>query len=102
MLEFCPVCKKILEIGGWRGKQVGKCSCGFIRTSGLNIQGEERIGSSNLTIGLAEESFANEFNFNCPFCGFEKCKVLEAGEILNNEKSVTFFKCLSCGKSSRK
>jgi DNA-directed RNA polymerase subunit M/transcription elongation factor TFIIS len=102
MLEFCPVCKKLLEIGEWKGKQVGKCSCGFIRTSGINILGEDKSSSEKVGLGISNSESSSGFNFLCSKCGHDKAEVKILGEILGNEKSVTLFTCLKCGKAERK
>ena len=36
-LEFCPVCRKILQIKEFNGKYIGVCSCGFKRMSGIDV-----------------------------------------------------------------
>ena len=105
MLEFCPVCRKILELGEWKGKPVGKCSCGFIRTSGIKIAGEEKIETKQIGFGVSDSSdFKNPegYTYSCGNCGFDKASVQELGESLGNEKSVTLFTCLKCGAVDRR
>jgi len=108
MLEFCPVCKKILELGVWKGKPVGRCSCGFIRTSGINISGEEKIENKQVGFGVAGDSNTSNYKnpegyaYSCGNCGFDKADVKDLGEMLGNEKSVTLFTCLKCGAVDRR
>lgn len=104
MLEFCPMCKKLLSLGEWRGKKVGRCVCGFIRTSGINLEGEERLEDKTRGSEVSENKNpeAEGVDFLCRKCGFNKADVKELGEILNNEKSVTFFICLKCGNVERR
>ena len=101
MLEFCPVCKKLLEFGEWKGKRVGKCSCGFIRTAGILLEKEEQLKDKRAGFGISENNVCVGFNFSCKKCGFDKADVKELGEILGNEKSVTLFTCLKCGNAER-
>jgi DNA-directed RNA polymerase subunit M/transcription elongation factor TFIIS len=101
-MEFCPMCKNILVPGEWRGKNVGKCSCGFIRTSGFVIEHESKNIENALGAGVIEKSSGAGFDFICKKCGFDKAEAKELGEILGNEKSVTLFTCLSCGSVERK
>ena len=103
MLEFCPVCKKLLELGLWKGKSVGRCSCGFIRTSGMTVESEDKIAekSSVVGLGVSESKLSEGVNFNCKKCGFDKAEAQTLGEILGNEKSVTLFTCLKCGNVER-
>ncbi len=102
MLEFCPLCKKILELAEWKGKQIGKCSCGFMRTSGINIQREESISETKIGFGISEINKGEGFNFSCKKCGHNLSDAKDLGEILGNEKSVTLFTCLKCGNVERK
>jgi len=101
MLEFCPSCKRLLQFGEWKGKQVGKCECGFIRTVGINIQSEEKSNLQEIGSGVLENNFKDGFNFSCKKCGHDKADVRDMGEILGNEKSVTLFTCLKCGSVER-
>lgn len=96
------MCKKILELGEWRGKPAGRCSCGFIRTSGISIQREENIADNKVGNGFVESGQVIGFNFSCGKCGFDRADVRELGEILGNEKSVTLFTCLKCGSVERR
>jgi len=40
-MEFCPVCKSLLLIKEENGKNIGYCSCGFKRMSGVEISSSE-------------------------------------------------------------
>lgn len=104
MLEFCPMCKKILQIGEWKGLSVGKCSCGFIRTSGINLEGEDKNKMEKVGSGISSfVDVGNEgFDFLCSKCGHDGADIKDLGEILGNEKSVTLFTCLKCGNAERK
>lgn len=102
MLDFCPMCKKILVLGEWKGRKVGKCSCGFIRTSGINLEGEDKEELDKRGSGIIENNNREGFSFLCSKCGHDKAEVRELGEILGNEKSVTLFTCLKCGDVERK
>jgi DNA-directed RNA polymerase subunit M/transcription elongation factor TFIIS len=103
MLEFCPLCKNILKLDLWKGKQIGKCSCGFMRTCGISIEREENIAAgSQIGLGVSESSKGLGFNFACRKCGHNRADARDLGEILGNEKSVTLFTCLACGNVERK
>jgi len=96
------MCKRLLVLGEWRGKQVAKCECGFIRTSGLSAFGEEENKVSQIKVGVVSEDNEDGVSFVCEKCGGDKASVKDLGEILGNEKSVTLFTCLSCGNVKRK
>jgi DNA-directed RNA polymerase subunit M/transcription elongation factor TFIIS len=42
MIQFCPVCKKILLLKEENGKNIGVCSCGFKRMSGYDLSSSEK------------------------------------------------------------
>jgi len=50
-LEFCPVCKRILQIKEVNGKHIGVCSCGFKRMSGINVSSSEKPESDKMKKG---------------------------------------------------
>lgn len=101
-MDFCPMCKTLLVPGLWKGKNVGKCSCGFIRTGGISLEGEEKSSNILTGSGIASEDVNTGWDFLCGKCGHNKADAKELGEILGNEKSVTLFTCLNCGNVERK
>ncbi|MFA5259256.1 MAG: hypothetical protein WC979_07050 [Candidatus Pacearchaeota archaeon] len=50
MIQFCPVCRKILQIKEEDGKSVGFCSCGFKRV-GYELSASEKGEDKVITIG---------------------------------------------------
>ena len=51
MIQFCPVCKKILQLKEENGKNIGVCSCGFKRTSGYDLSASEKGEDKVVAIG---------------------------------------------------
>jgi len=51
-MEFCPVCKKLLQIKEENGKNIGFCSCGFKRMSGIEMSSSEK--GNNKVISMRE------------------------------------------------
>lgn len=51
MIQFCPVCKKILQLKEENGKNIGICSCGFKRTSGYDLSASEKGEDKVIAIG---------------------------------------------------
>ena len=102
MLEFCPVCKRLLMQKEENGKIIGVCSCGFIRTAGINIEGEDNNYEKGklMAAGITNENEGKGEGFSriCEKCGFDKCEMFQ---ITSNESEVTIFKCLKCGHSVR-
>ncbi|MEK6885862.1 MAG: hypothetical protein AABX17_02760, partial [Nanoarchaeota archaeon] len=99
MLDFCPMCKGILVPGEWKGKPVGRCSCGFIRTSGIVVECEDKNENKEEIrgSGISQDKIIEGVDFSCKKCGFDRAEAQSLGEILGNEKSVTLFTCLKCG-----
>ena len=52
MIQFCPVCRKILQLKEENGKNIGFCSCGFKRMSGYELDSSEK--GSNKVISTGE------------------------------------------------
>jgi len=100
MLEFCPMCKGLLMLKEEKGKQIGFCKCGFKRTGGISVLGEEDSIKTNFGSGIVtEENILSEgFNRVCEKCGHDKA---EASQITSNESEITLFKCLRCGNTTR-
>lgn len=48
MIQFCPVCGKILQIKEENGKNIGFCNCGFKRMSGYELGASEK-GNNKVT-----------------------------------------------------
>lgn len=99
-MEFCPVCKNLLMLGEERGRVIGVCGCGFKRTSGISVSGEEKNQTEhNLVEVLDEKGFSKEGFFRiCEKCGHDKA---EASLVASNESEVTIFSCLKCGHKTR-
>jgi hypothetical protein len=57
MIQFCPVCGKILQLKEENGKNIGFCICGFKRTSGYDLSTSEKGEDKVITIG---EGFVEE------------------------------------------
>jgi hypothetical protein len=85
------------------GRMIGVCNCGFKRTGGINIIGEDNTFKENSSFiggGVVEEDNLSRGGFSriCSKCGFDKA---EAFQITSNESEVTIFKCLRCSHSVR-
>ncbi|MEK6860203.1 MAG: hypothetical protein AABX54_05305 [Nanoarchaeota archaeon] len=48
MIQFCPVCGKILQIKEENEKNIGFCICGFKRMSGYELGASEK-GNNKVT-----------------------------------------------------
>lgn len=50
-MEFCPVCGKLLQIRNENNKNIGICSCGFKRMSGIEISSSEKGNNKVMSTG---------------------------------------------------
>jgi len=100
MLEFCPMCKGLLMLKEEKGKQIGFCKCGFKRTGGILVLGEENSIKTNFGSGVIseKENFSEGFERFCEKCGHNKAEV---SQIISNESDILIFKCLNCGSTTR-
>ena len=101
MLEFCPMCRGLLMQKKINGKLIGVCSCGFKRTGGIIISGEESvIQEKSVGGGIASEDNSKVEGFirACEKCGYDKA---EASQILSSESEITVYTCLKCGHRTR-
>ena len=63
MLQFCPVCGKILRLKEENGKNIGFCSCGFKRMSGYELSASEKGEDKVIAVGkgiIEEDEFKEE------------------------------------------
>ena len=51
MIQFCPVCGKILQIKEENGKNIGFCTCGFKRNSGYDLSASEKGEDTLAAVG---------------------------------------------------
>jgi len=99
MLQFCPICKNLLQIKNEGGKNIGFCSCGFKRTAGISLESDDKTNNMIIGGGFVEEnqgiSGVDRF---CKKCGFDKAEV---SEISANEANIFVYRCLKCNHSER-
>jgi hypothetical protein len=81
-------------------RNIGLCSCGFKRTGGISISGEENTISDNKAGGVVNEGDRSKEGFFriCEKCGHDKS---EAIQMVSHEADIILFKCLKCGSSIR-
>jgi DNA-directed RNA polymerase subunit M/transcription elongation factor TFIIS len=103
MLEFCPICKKLLQFGKWKGQEAGLCSCGFVRTAGLNIEFHESklISQDFVGLGVVEGKIESSYEVLCEKCGSKTNNIQALSEILGNEKKRVIYTCPFCKETKR-
>lgn len=63
MIQFCPVCKKILQVKEENGRNIGVCGCGFKRMSGYELSASEKGESKIIAVGegvIEKDEFKEE------------------------------------------
>lgn len=102
MLEFCPVCRGLLQIKKEGEKTIGICKCGFRRSLGIEIVSfDKSITSKIRETGVVENLSKSEGEGIIHVC--KKCgnTTSEVSEIAANESVIFIYKCLKCGNSER-
>jgi hypothetical protein len=77
MIEFCPVCGKILQIKSENGIHIGFCNCGFRRMSGISVESTDNMKNkkdfTKRGEGIAESNEdLDGIDHICKKCGFDK------------------------------
>ncbi|MDD5193770.1 MAG: hypothetical protein PHF67_04270 [Candidatus Nanoarchaeia archaeon] len=54
-LQFCPVCKNLLQLKEENGKTIGFCSCGFKRMAGVEISLSEKNNANEKGQGIIKK-----------------------------------------------
>ena len=101
MLQFCPVCRGLLQIKKDGENTVGFCSCGFRRV-GIEVSSDDKTVEIDKNLrgeGVVSSSSVSEGALHiCKSCGYDKAEI---SEIAANESSIFIYKCLKCGESER-
>jgi DNA-directed RNA polymerase subunit M/transcription elongation factor TFIIS len=100
MLQFCPVCKNLLQLRNEGDKNIGFCKCGFVRTAGILLEADDNLSNkSKLGSGFVEEGEGQAgIDRICKKCGHNQAEV---SEIASNETNIFIYKCLKCNHSER-
>lgn len=96
VLEFCPVCKNLLQIKEENGKKIGYCSCGFKRMSGIDLSSVDKSDMDNLKSGegvVSDKNIGESVDKVCKKCGYDKAEV---AELQSGESTIFIYTCLKC------
>jgi len=100
MLQFCPVCKNLLQIKNEGDKSIGFCSCGFKRTGGIILEADDNTNKHEEKGAgfVSENQNISGVEHICKKCGYNQAEV---SEIAANEANIFIYKCLKCKHSER-
>ena len=103
VLQFCPVCKSLLQLRDEDGKVILYCNCGFIRRAGVELSSSETRDNHFRGDGvIKDEDKSVGIDYICKKCGYDKAELIDLGERNTNENQVFLYKCLKCQHSERK
>ncbi len=103
-IQFCPVCKKLLQIREHDGKSIGVCSCGFKRPLGYELSSVEKSKKTKKGEGVISDihkKTSGGVKHICKKCGYDEAEVIDLGAQLTDESNIYLFKCLKCGHAER-
>lgn len=95
------MCKSLLQLKNEGEKTIGVCRCGFKRTAGITISGEDN-NAKEVTLGGgfvdSDTSKSEGFFRICEKCGHNQAEI---SQIISNESEISIFTCLKCGNRVR-
>ncbi|VVB78915.1 Transcription factor S [uncultured archaeon] len=102
-LEFCPICKNLLQIKSENGKNIGFCNCGFKKTSEIELYAtEKKKKTPEKGKGIAENILdLDGITHKCKKCGFDKAEIIDLGVQISDEAGIVLFKCKKCNHQER-
>ncbi len=100
MINFCPVCKSLLQIKEENGKNILFCNCGFKRYN-FELESIDKTSSNVRGEGVINEEIGEGNMHICKKCGFDKAEIIDLGERDTNESGVYIYKCLKCRHCER-
>ncbi len=99
-IQFCPVCKALLQIKEENGKTILFCNCGFKRYN-FDMESVDKTAHNLIGEGVIKEEIGEGNQHICKKCGCDKAEIIDLGERDTNESGVYIFKCQKCGYSER-
>lgn len=102
VLQFCPVCKALLNINFENGSNIATCRCGFSRKNGLDLTSVDKGARELRGEGvISSQGIVEGIDFVCKKCGYNKAELIDLGERNTNENGVSLYRCLKCGHNER-
>jgi DNA-directed RNA polymerase subunit M/transcription elongation factor TFIIS len=101
VLEFCPVCKGLLQLKEENGRIIGWCTCGFKRMQGIELSSVDKNDMDNMKSGegiVSDKNIGESINKICKKCGYDKAEV---AELQSRESAIFIYTCLKCKSVER-
>jgi DNA-directed RNA polymerase subunit M/transcription elongation factor TFIIS len=101
---FCKKCKGILKIRTW-GKQeylvCPKCKT-KTKTESASVSTTEKVTKKEkVGNGAVNQNDNIGYDFKCPKCGNNKCKVIDLGIMYGDEDWIYLLRCTNCDYGER-
>lgn len=101
---FCKKCNGILGIRVSENQEYLVCQkCKTkTETKNVSISATEKLERKEETgTGIAENNPKIGYNFKCPKCGNNKCKVIDLGIMYGDEDWIYLLRCTNCDYGER-
>ncbi len=103
-MTFCNKCGGILrplDINGEKCLVCLKCRLKRKLNSDDKILMTENFKKKEIGVGAAEDLDLSGYDFKCPKCGNNKCKVTDLGIMYGDEDWIYLLKCTKCDHAER-
>ena len=103
-IKFCKKCNSILKIMSENNGKYLSCSkCGLKEKYDKDdvILTTENFRQKKLGTGTAENNPEIGYDFKCPECGNEKCRVIDLGIMYGDEDWIYLLQCTKCDYGER-
>jgi DNA-directed RNA polymerase subunit M/transcription elongation factor TFIIS len=101
---FCKKCNGILKIRKWEGQEYlvcRKCKTKIKSSNNSIYLTEESSEYEDRGAGAAENNKKIGYEFKCPECGNNKCKVIDLGIMYGDEDWIYLLRCTNCDYGER-
>lgn len=103
-IKFCPKCNSILKIINENNEKYlacSKCNLKEKYTENNKILMTENFKQKKLGTGAAENNPKTGYEFKCPECGNDKCRVIDLGIMYGDEDWIYLLQCTKCDYGER-
>ena len=102
-IKFCGKCNSILKIVSEDDGKYFVCSkCNAKeKCDGDEILITEKFKQKKLGTGTAESNEKKGYDFKCPECGSDKCRVIDLGIMYGDEDWIYLLQCTKCDYGER-
>ncbi len=103
-IKFCQKCNSILKIVTENNEKYlvcSKCDLKEKYTEDNKILMTENLKQKKLGTGAAENNPKTGYDFKCPECGNDKCRVIDLGIMYGDEDWIYLLQCTKCDYGER-